>query len=343
MPRPQPAPTIIDVAAHAGVSKSVVSRVLTGAPGVAQSTRDRVQRSAAELGYVANAMARGMSAHRTHTIGAFVRDAARPFYGHLLTAMQERAAQLGYRVVTATGSGSFSVAEERRALEVLVSLRVEGLVVCSGALPSEDVLVHAARVPVLVAGRPEQDPRLASVACDETGGGTALAEHVLSLGHRRVVVVSHALQESFTMHPRTAAMVRLLAARGAEVHDLPRSTFAGSRAQVADQVLHHVRALGATAVMMPADRDALEVLEALERQGLAAPKDLSVTGYDGIGELASPVLGITSWRQPVHDVGRLAVEQLVALVDGTGADRRRVLLEGTLVAGRTAGAVHGGR
>ena len=140
-------PTIHDVAALAGVSKSVVSRALAGAYGVAPSTTQRVKRAALDLGYVANANARGMSAHRTHTLGVFVRDASTPFYGHLLTAFQLQAAARGYRVVTATGAGSFPVSEERRALETLVSLRVEGLIVCSGALPIADVLPFARRIP----------------------------------------------------------------------------------------------------------------------------------------------------------------------------------------------------
>jgi DNA-binding LacI/PurR family transcriptional regulator len=67
-----------------------------------------------------------MVARRTYTLGVFVRDAATPFHGHLLTAMQERAYHHGYRVVTTTGAGRFEIADERRALETLVMLQVEG-------------------------------------------------------------------------------------------------------------------------------------------------------------------------------------------------------------------------
>jgi DNA-binding LacI/PurR family transcriptional regulator len=83
-------------------------------------------------------MAQGLVSQRTHTLGVLVRDAANPFYGHLHAALEERAAQRGYRIVAATGAGTFELTEERRALRTLLSLRVEGLVVCSGMLPAED-------------------------------------------------------------------------------------------------------------------------------------------------------------------------------------------------------------
>lgn len=337
-PRPD-VPTILDVAARAGVSKSVVSRVLTDAPGVAQATRDRVRAAASELGYVANAMAQGMVARRTHTLGAFVRDAATPFYGHLLTAMQERASRLGYRVVTATGSGSFPVAEERRALESLVGLRVEGLIVCSGALPVEDVLPFAARIPTVVAGRPEQTAALSSVYCDELGGGRGLAEHVFALGHRRVVVLTLEPRTSLTLSPRSRAMVARLRELGAEVREVRAEDHAGGRHEGVAAMVDEALVGGETALMAPSDRYALTVMEALRERGLRAPEDLSVTGYDGVGDLASPWLGLTSWRQPLDVIGAFAVDEVVATLEAgaAGGSTRHRAIDGSLLVGRTAG------
>lgn len=124
-------------------------------------------------------------------------------YGHLLTAMQERAAARGYRVVTATWSGSVAVAvaDEGRALETLVGLKVEGLVVCSGLLPVADVLPHARRVPTVLAGRPARDEALSSVYCGELDGGRGMADHLWSLGHRRIAVVTLRPERSLTQAP----------------------------------------------------------------------------------------------------------------------------------------------
>lgn len=325
-------PTIIDVARAAGVSKSVVSRVFTGQGSVGTRTRERVLAAAAELGYVVNATARAMVARRTYTVGVFVRDAATPFYGHLLTAMQERASHHGYRVVTATGSGRFELAEERHALETLVQLQVEGLVVCSGLLPASDVATFAARIPTVVAGRPETHADVTSVFCDEDAGGAGLADHVADLGHHRVAVIGLPPGRSLTMAPRTAAMARRLRERGVEVVEV-----AGGLVDEVPRLVPEIRAHpSVTAVMAPSDLHAVRLLEALAVAGVAAPGELSVTGYDGVGPLRTPLIGLTTWRQPVAEIGAHAVDAVVGLLDTDTVPPHHRSLAGELVVGRTA-------
>lgn len=331
-------PTIHDVAARAGVSKSVVSRALAGAYGVAPSTTDRVRQAALDLGYVANANARGMSAHRTHTLGVFVRDAATPFYGHLLTAFQLQAAARGYRVVTATGAGSFPVSEERRALETLVSLRVEGLIVCSGALPVEDVLPFARRIPTVIAGRPERDESVSSVYCDERSGGRGLADHVADLGHVRVAVLTLSPKESLTQSARTDAMVRRLRTRGVDVLPFRLEEHGADPHDLGAVVDAVIRAGGVTAIMAPSDHYAVGVLDAMRLRGLTAPADFSVTGYDGVLPFATELVGITSWRQPLDVIGTRSVNDVVDQIDGRAARTTHTAIDGELVPGRTATA-----
>jgi DNA-binding LacI/PurR family transcriptional regulator len=325
-------PTIIDVARLAGVSKSVVSRVFTGQGSVGAGARQRVLDAAAELGYVVNAMARGMVARRTYTLGVFARDASTPFYGHLLTAMQERAYHHGYRVVTTTGAGRFEIADERRALETLVMLQVEGLVVCSGLLPAEDIAAFVNRIPTVVAGRPERHAEIASVYCDEEHGGTGLADHVLALGHRTVAVITLGVEHSLTMSARTAAMVRRLRERGVEVLEL-----AGGLAWDVGELVPVLAARpDVTAVMAPSDWHAVRLMETLADAGIDVPGRLSVTGYDAVGYNTS-LIGLTTWRQPLDTIGARAVDAVVGLLDADSPPSHQAL-HGELMPGRTAGA-----
>ncbi|MFD2340496.1 LacI family transcriptional regulator [Clavibacter tessellarius] len=342
MRRIDDSPTIHDVAARAGVSKSVVSRALSGAPGVAAATQLAVRAAADEIGYVPNAHARSMSAHRTHTLGVLVRDASTPFYGHLLTALQQRASERGYRVVTATGFGAFDVQEERKALETLVSLRVEGLVVCSGALPVEDILPSARRIPTVVAGRPEVDPALSSVYCDETTGGHGLADHVASLGHRRVAVVTLSPRHSLTISARTHAMLDRLRELGLDVVHVRADDHADGHIDGADGLAQAlVDAGGITALMAPSDLWALAILDGLARRGITAPDDISVTGYDGLPPFTSELIGFTSWRQPIPVIGALAVDAVVDRIDGSVSGTCHTAVDGELIPGRTAVRLRG--
>jgi DNA-binding LacI/PurR family transcriptional regulator len=324
-------PTIVDVAARAGVSKSAVSRVLSGTGRFSDETRERVERAAAELGYVANAMARGLVSGRTNTIGMLVRDASSMLYTALHVVMERRASELGYRVVTTTGVGR--VEDEKSALAALVSMRVDGLVVCSGLLPAEDIASFAGRIATVVAGRPELHPALPSVYCDEADGGTQIADVVADAGHRTVAVLGVPLDNAITQHARSAAMAGRLRERGVRVIDLDGS-FARPIPDLGSDVMGAMDQ-GATALMCPTDRMMLDGCGALAGRGVAVPGDLSVTGFDGVHPLDSSWIGFTTLQQPVEAIGRAAIDLLVARIEDPGAEVEHRALRGTVLPGRT--------
>ncbi|MFJ9898262.1 LacI family DNA-binding transcriptional regulator [Streptomyces sp. NPDC091280] len=336
------APTIIDIAREAGVSKSVVSRALLDQGGVNEDTRRRVAEVAERLGYVKNAMAQGLVAQRTHTIGVLVRNVTNPFYGHLQAALEERAAERGYRVVATTGTGAFELTQERLALRTLLSLRVEGLVVCSGLLAAADITPFVQQVPTVVAGRPELDPELGSVYCDEQDGAAQLAAHLTGLGHRRVAVLLVPLRLSITQYERGTAMIQELRAAGAEPVVVELDEHADSVPRAVHTLLARDAAESVTAVMCPSDHALLKAMETLQQQGLSVPGDVSLTGFDGVAPLATPVLGLTTLRQPVPEIGRRAVDLVLDRERPVDGDAPHLRLRGTLIAGRTtAPPLHG--
>src|SRR5262245_55729132 len=79
----------------------------------------------------------------------------------------------------------------------------------------------------------------------------------------------------------------------------------------------------------------MALMEQLQLRNVAVPRDLSVTGYDGIGELASPVIGLTHWRQPIELIGSQAVDAVVRLLDGERPPDHYQAVSGSLVVGRT--------
>ena len=201
------APTILDVALEAGVSKSAVSRALLGQGEVSNHTRDRIQRAADKLGYVTNAMARGLVSSSTHTLGLVLRDVTRPFYAELQYGMQVQAERRGYQLVTITSARDLEVVDALRALKSLVSMQVDGLAIASARLPSEHIIPFVERVPIVVSGRRETGGGITSVFCDDTDGGRRLADHLLELGHRHIAVVLVCQDYSSSQYARGEAMV----------------------------------------------------------------------------------------------------------------------------------------
>jgi len=325
------APTIIDVARLAGVSKSAVSRALLGQGEVSEEARRRVLDAANSLGYVANAMARGLVSERTRTLGVVLHDVTDPFAGYLHVAMQTRATERGYSVVTATNPGELTLDNALSALRSLVSLQVDGLLVCSARFPSDQVLPFVDRLPVVAAGRRETEPVLSSVCVDDVDGATQLADHLIGLGHQSVAVILVDGDYSYSQHLRGVAMIDRLTASGVRVTVREVRT----NADAADILPSLLEVDGLTAVMCPNDRTQVAIMEQCERAGVAVPERLSVTGFDGIGQLATPLLGLTTFRQPIEDIGRVSVDLMIAAIeDGVPADNH-LTIPGVFVPGRT--------
>lgn len=327
------APTILDIAEEAGVSKSAVSRALLGQGEVSAPTRERIERAANKLGYVANAMARGLVSSRTKTLGVVLRDVTRPFYAELQAGMQIQAEKRGYQIVTATSAGELELNDALRALKSLISLQVDGLAIASAHLASDEIIPFIERVPIVVAGRRETGRGITSVFCDDIDGGRQIANHLLSLGHRKIAVLLVSREYSLSQNARGLAMIEAIRTAGGSpvVWEVEDDTTAGTA------VAAQIATAGVTAIMCPTDTSMMDVLEVLRVRGQSAPIDFSVTGYDGFGQLASAYLGLTTFRQPVREIGRASIDLLLDKVEGTSSQDRLMALRGDLVIGRTAG------
>lgn len=326
----QAAGGIADVAREAGVSTSTVSRVLLGQPGVSTATRMRVREVASRLGYVRDARGRDLTSSARFTVGVFVRAAALSFYGELLALTQEALEADGARVVMA--SGSRSDPSSTRELADLLGQRPDAVLVASGRFDDEVLSAVAGWAPTTLIGRAV--PHLMHVAsvADDGAGVRELALLVAAAGHRRVGVVDVPAARSRTLHPRSDAMATELDRVGVQVHRISLAA-AGDRPDEAALDAALAGESGVTAIMAPSDPVAVATWEELALRGLRVPEDVSLTGYDGIGQLSTPILGLTTWRQPLEAMAQFAAEALRDGVRGRVPEHRRV--RGDLVRGRT--------
>jgi DNA-binding LacI/PurR family transcriptional regulator len=130
-----PGPTILDVARRAGVSKSLVSMVIRGEEGVSPKNRQAVLHAIDELGYRPNALARSLVERRTRILGMLVSDLHNPFFGEVVSGIQMRADELGYRVLFNTGDRVPNL--EVTAIESLLELRADGLILAAPRVSDE--------------------------------------------------------------------------------------------------------------------------------------------------------------------------------------------------------------
>lgn len=317
-------PTIIDVAARAGVSKSLVSMVMRDDPGVSETRRSAVLAAATELGYRPNRAAAILAGTRTRTVGVVVDDFRNPWYVPMLDGVREALAPHGLRLTLADTRANAHLGSS--PFDDLVSLRVDGVVLAAEGFPD---LVVPADTPVIVAGQRADLPGgLDVVASDEAVGARLATNHLLELGHRHIVHVSGSGGPAAV---RREATVTRLVASGIEplvYGDGPTSELAGYEAARRAFAEHP----STTAVFAANDVMAMGAIAAVREAGLRVPEDVSVVGNDETPLAASPLLRLTTVDPHNDEVGRLAANRLVELI---GAAERpaptRVLVPPSLV------------
>jgi DNA-binding LacI/PurR family transcriptional regulator len=320
-------PTITDVARRAGVSKSLVSLVMRGGDHVSPGRRQAVTKAAAELGYRPNAMARSLVQRRTHIVGVMVSDLHNPFFADIVAGIQDQAVRTGYKVLVNTGNRA--AAREADALETLLQLRADGLIL-AGPVLEDDVILRASReVPIVLVGREARDASVDSVTNDDRAGAEVAVEHCVSLGHRRIGHIDGGQGAGAPDRRRgyEAAMKRLGLA--AEVSVVSGSyTEEGGHAGGLELLGRRPRP---TAIFVANDLAAIGALNAIEESGLKVPDDVSLVGYDNTSLAALRHISLSTIHQPRLEMGQLALSTLLERVDQGRAQPRRVVLSPSLV------------
>jgi len=321
-------PTIIDVAARAGVSKSLVSLVMRGERTVSDEKRALVLAAAAELGYRPNAVARSLVRRRTNLFGVVLSDLHNPFFAEVIDGVQEAAGAEGYRTIISTVN--LNTAAEQRALDTLLELRVDGLILASPMFGVQSIAAASRELPMVLVARRSDVARVDSVTNDDPTGARLVVEHLAELGHRRIAHIDGGRGAGAA--ERRQGYEQTMAARGLTefVRVVPGSyTEEGGR--------HGVEALLAadgplpTAIFVANDLAALGALATLAERGIRVPQDVSIVGYDNTALAALRHINLTTVDQPRPDMGREAVALLLERLASHRDAARHVLVTPTLV------------
>ena len=324
--------TLATVAASAGVSVATVSKVLNGRSDVAPTTRALVQTLLQQHDYVAPTPRRTVSVMRPTVELVFDGD-INGYSTEILQGVVDTAAEIGAAVVVGMRRVGRGVDRPSAWARDLAAAGRRGVIAVTGELTSGHLAaLSRAHVPLVVID-PLNLPRarVTSVGSTNFAGGVAATEHLLSLGHRRIAHVggpATAACNQARMHGYLAAMD----AEGAPV--LPGYVRNG-HFRYQDGVVGGTALLALpeppTAVFAGSDETALGVLEAARMRGLRVPDDLSVVGFDDtqVARMASPPL--TTVRQPLREMGGVALRTALRLAAGERLDSHHVELATELV------------
>jgi LacI family transcriptional regulator len=307
---PAVAVTLRAVAERAGVSTATVSRVLDGSAPASASTRAKVKAAARELGYRPRGRSRAPDVTRHDAYGLVLSDLAGSHSAELVAGFESAAADLGQGVVLVVAQRRHDASGTLQAL----AGRVDGLVVGANTVP--DPVVHALSrdLPVVLLSRGEV-AGCDLVRADNLSNAAALTAHLLGHGRSHLVFVgdpdsSPDVAERYSGF-RNAHVVAQVPLRRPPLR-VPLVEGAGI--QVADEILR--RRVRVDGLVCGNDDLALAIMKRLQDNGVHLPDDLAVVGWEDVlaARYISP--GLTTVRQPIRDLGRLAAEQLRTRIVG---------------------------
>ena len=327
--------TIKDVARAAGVSVASVSRALNGHESVTEATRKRIVEIAGELRYVPHAAARSLITRRTDTIGVLLPDLYGEFFSELIRGMDSAARARGLHLLISSSHGSAS--EAQLALGTLQG-RVDGLLVMS---PHADSSLFADTLPdtlpTVFMNTRIGAGHYTALCVDNYRGATAMMEHLVRTGHRRIAFISGP-DNNFDAEERLRgyrdALARLLPGTKADVLSGDFSEESGYRAGV--EIC--ARKERPRAIFAANDMMALGCLFALTENGLRVPDDIALAGFDDIPIARFVTPPLTTMRVRIADLGRLAFERLTAAIDKTDLAANTEQLDCELVIRQSCGA-----
>lgn len=319
-----------EVAVLAGVSKPTVSKVLNGQPGVAAATRERVERVISERGYVRNRAARALSAGRAGSVELVMIGLDSPYFVEIIQGVEGTLERAGLSLVLTTTQD-----DARRHQQWLARVIEHGTDGAILVLPDE----HAARlgelrrrgIPfVVVDDRGERRPGVPSVGAANFAGGRTAAEHLISLGHRRIAAIGGPPYGS--TRERLAGYQSALQESDKRVDPLPTQpgSFMMEAGYAATSALLDLPS-PPTAIFAGNDMQAVGVYKALYARGLRVPDDVSVVGFDDVSLATLLTPALSTVRQPLREMGALATRMLLRLIAGEGLESTHVELPTSLV------------
>ena len=323
--------TMQDVADKVGVSKALVSLVFRKAPGPSEQTRAKVFAAAEELGYRVNRTAALMTARRSHLIGVMT-DIRNSFHAEMVEDIVEAADRAGYEVVLGAVTTTHG---ESKVIDTLLDFRCEGVILLG---PESDVATLTAmgqQVPTVVVGRRVASPALDVVRAADARGIGAVVDHLVGLGHRRIVHVTGG--SGSIAADRRNGYLRGMRRNGLAEHvAFIEGDFTENAGVDAAKVLLTADRLP-SAVVCANDRSAVGVLDALRRSGVDVPGAVSITGYDDSVLAQLGHIDLTSVSQAPREQANRAVEAVVERLDrGRTEPASSVLMPHLVVRGTTA-------
>jgi len=327
-----------DVAAHAAVSVATVSAVLNGNKYVSSGLTQRVRESIKQLGYERNSLAQGLKMQTSHAIGLIISDITNPFFTSVVRGVEDVANTRNFSLIL--GNTDEDLKKEKSYIRLLESKRADGLIVAVTAGSHEYLHAWPAQhLPLVSIDRSLFALGIDSVLVDNVAGACKAVEHLITLGHRRIGVVT-GIPGITTTEERLTGYKQALEAHGIPF-DPTLVAVADSRVEGGKFGTLQLLTQGKTrptAFFVMNGLMVIGALQAITKVGLRCRQDIALVGFDDFVWAAVMHPRLTTVRQPTYEIGQKAAQLLFERLEKRDSVPQEVRLLPQLIVRESCGA-----
>lgn len=330
--------TLTEVAKLAGVSPITASRAIRGVGYVSEAARARIMDAAAQLDYTPDPLARRMRGDKSNLIGVFVNNYGSLVLHELIKAISHEARRKGYDLIVFNAE-SFDRPGRAQTSDLLSKLCDGLLLLLPNANDGYLDIVDKRSFPCVLVNFDAREMKVPIIATENRAGARMATEHLLGLGHRRIAFVAGSAGTGQSAQ-RQLGYADALTAAGLPVDPalMVEGGFIQTGGCTATERLLSL-ADAPTAIFCANDEMAFGAIDAVNRQGLRVPDDMSIIGFDDIPTASAVFPALTTIRQPFPAMADRAVTEVVNLIQGREASAARIPFPTELIIRNSTGPV----
>ncbi len=324
--------TINSVAAHAGVSKKTVSRVLNKEPNVSEATREKVLKAFKDLNYTPNPIARGLARNRSYIIGCLYDNPSKSYITRVQSGALEACQKAGYNLLIhpceLRGEALLNNVDE-----LITTSRLDGIVLTPPFSDSQELVdfLKDRGIPYARVASVNVNDDSIAVASNDEEAAFEMTQHLLGLGHTRIGFIKGHPDHSAT-HERFRGFTKALKDAKVPLDEtlIQEGNFSYHSGEQCAKALFALKERP-TAIFSSNDYMAAAVLKVAAQQGVNIPNEMSIVGFDNAPIARHIWPGITTIDQPVETMTEMAVTQLIAHIKAPEEPIKHTLLPAKLI------------
>lgn len=328
--------TIYDVAKRAGVSKTLVSRVLNNQTGVGPESKRRILEAMQELQYKPNALARSLVLQRTNVVGLILDSLTEQYFFDVIRGVEDKVKENDFRAIFC--SGRYDRREKEAYIDFFSNGVTDGAIIYGSELDDADLIRKRAKMefPFVVVENEVEDANVNNVLVDNAYGSKLAIDHLVEKGCRRIMHVTGAKGTKASLH-RWQGYLAAMKLQGLEqyisVIECDRFGINTGYEVLNNFLKNHTREELPDAIYFGADNTAFGGMMALEEAGIQIPEDIRIVGFDDDipWQMERKPKKLTTIRQPLYQVGAKAVEILLQQIREPETPRQKVVIKPELV------------